>query len=175
MGNRTAAELDAGPAGGLATGAQAQFVQSLLLADRGEVDQALNLTEDVMRDLGWWDGTERNPGQRSPLLRSGFKLHRARWYIQQQLPNEARSQLLWHQHFHMIQYPSDEPITAEVDWAFGTLASWQLARGLDQNEGDADVCEAYRLVAERWRDGEPRYRARADTARGRLQALQCIP
>jgi hypothetical protein len=175
LGNRSAAELEAGPAGGLATGALAQFVQSLLLADRGEVDQALDLTEDVMQDLGWWDGIERTPGQRSPLLRSGFKLQRARWYIQRGLLNDARSQLLWHQHFHMTLYPSDEPITAEVDWAFGTLASWQLARALDDNGGDADVCEAYRLVAERWRDGEPRYRARADTARDRLQVLQCVP
>lgn len=175
MGNRSAAELDAGPAGVPATGIQGQFTQSLLLADRGEVDQALTLTDDVMQDLSWWDSTERTPGQRSPLLRSGFKLQRARWYSQRRLLNDARSQLLWHQHFHMILYPSDEPITAEVDWAFGTLASWQLARALDESEGDADVCEAYRLVAERWREGEPRYRARADTARDRLQALQCVP
>jgi hypothetical protein len=73
----------------------------------------------------------------------------------------------------MVRYPSDEPLTAEVDWAFGTLASWQLATWLDQDEPDTDVCEAYRLVAERWSDGEARYRERGTRARTRLAELQC--
>jgi hypothetical protein len=171
VGNRPAAELNAGPAGPV-PGAPAQFVQSLVLADRGEIDQALELTHEV-QSLGLWDSAERDPAQRAPFLRSGFKLQRARWYLARQLPHEARRQLLWHQHFHMVRYPSDEPLTAEVDWAFGTLASWQLATWLDQDEPDTDVCEAYRLVAERWSDGEARYRERGTRARTRLAELQC--
>ena len=53
------------------------------------------------------------------------------------------------------------------------LAQWRLARLLARTGSRADVCRAYRGVARLWAAGEPRYRARADSAARRLRALEC--
>jgi hypothetical protein len=100
-------------------------------------------------------------------------MSRASWEAGLGVPENARQELRWYQHFHMPDYPINDPVPAEGDWAFGTLAAWRQARLLDQGQADADLCDAYRLVAERWREGEPRYRARADSARARLAAMTC--
>jgi hypothetical protein len=97
---------------------------------------------------------------------------RAAWWDAIGQTGSALPELRWHQHFHLPDYPVKEfPEPAEGDWAMSTLASWQLARLLDRR--DDDVCAAYRMVAERWRAGEPRFAARADTAAARLAALGC--
>jgi hypothetical protein len=66
-----------------------------------------------------------------------------------------------------------EPVPADGDWALGTLAEWRQARLLDQGKAGSEVCESYAAVAERWSQGDGRFRARADTAVARLQALGC--
>lgn len=60
-----------------------------------------------------------------------------------------------------------------MDWALGTLARWRRARLLDSAPGDAEGCGCYAAVIRLWSGGEPRFAARADTARGRFNALKC--
>lgn len=85
----------------------------------------------------------------------------------------ARRELLWHEHTDVPDLPTGLPQAAEIDWAFGTLAQWRLARLLDGTGDHAEVCGAYQAVLRHWADGEPPYRARADTARQRSGALDC--
>jgi len=74
----------------------------------------------------------------------------------------------------VFRYPTGDPQAAEVDWAFAPLAEWRLARLVERSPGSSEeACRAYRTVARLWADGEPRYRARADTAAQRLAALRC--
>ncbi|HEX9167209.1 MAG TPA: serine/threonine-protein kinase [Gemmatimonadales bacterium] len=146
---------------------RALLVEAALLAAAGDAGAALQLTEPVTGDLERWDRDER-----SPFLRPAFRMLRAAWHQSNDEPESAPLALRWHQHFHLPNYPVREfPEPAEGDWAMSTLASWQLARQLDRR--DEDVCAAYAMVAERWRGGEPRFRARADTAAARLDALGC--
>ena len=125
-----------------------------------------------MTDLEAWDHFER-----SPLLRAAIHLSRARWFEAMQAPESARTEYRWHQHFHLPDYPVDMPLPADGDWAFSTLALWRQARMLDRgkgtDQGDSEVCASYRLVVERWSKGDARYRARADTARNRVDVLKC--
>jgi hypothetical protein len=73
--------------------------------------------------------------------------------------------------------PARELQAAEIDWAFGTIARWRLARLLDDGSGShhGAACTAYRAVVRLWSGGEPRYRARADSARSRAVELHCAP
>ncbi|PYO24958.1 MAG: hypothetical protein DMD73_15200 [Gemmatimonadetes bacterium] len=64
----------------------------------------------------------------------------------------------------VIGYPKGDPQPAEVDWAFAAPAQWRLARLLERTGGRTDLCRAYGEVARRWAGGEPRFRARADSA-----------
>ena len=84
----------------------------------------------------------------------------------------AHRELLWHEHTDVVGVPTGLPQTAEVDWAFGTLARWRLAGMLDGHDRSG-ACGAYRAVVRWWSDGEPLYRARANTARQRIAALHC--
>lgn len=144
------------------------LVRASVLAARGRPDSALTLTESLTTDLEAWDRSER-----SPILRTVLRMSRAGWQAGIGVPGSARQELRWYQHFHLPDYPVDDPVPAEGDWAFGTLAAWRQARLLDQGQVDADVCDAYRLVAERWSGGEARYRVRADSAKARLAAMTC--
>ena len=143
-----------------------------MLAAAGQPDSALAVTNLIVTDLEAWDRVER-----SPLLRAAIRLSRARWYAAMGGSESARAEYRWHQHFHLPDYPVDDPLPADGDWAFSTLASWRQARLLDkgpsQDPVDVEVCASYRLVAERWSGGDARYRARADTAEARLAALKC--
>ena len=80
---------------------------------------------------------------------------------------------MWAENSDLIGYPKGDPQPAEVDWAFAPLAQWRLARLLERAGGRTDLCRAYRGVARSWATGEPRYRARADSAARRLRALDC--
>ena len=84
--------------------------------------------------------------------------------------------MIWYQNYDVYRYPVRDPELAEVDWAFGTLARWRLARLLDA-EGDrrdaASACHAYADVQRLWSQGDVRYRARADSATRRLAELNC--
>jgi serine/threonine protein kinase len=148
------------------------FIAAALVEASGDADSALRLTEPAVTKLELWDRME--PGA---LLRSAIRLSRARWYESLADPESARREYRWHQHFHLTDYPVNDPLIAEGDWAMSTLASWRQARLLDRDRSpggpDSDVCGSYRLVLERWLLGDARYRARADTARSRLAALKC--
>jgi serine/threonine protein kinase/tetratricopeptide (TPR) repeat protein len=85
----------------------------------------------------------------------------------------ARRELLWHEHTDVVGLPTGLPQTAEIDWAFGALANWRLARLLDGSGDHAEVCGAYQSVVRHWTGGEPPYLARADTARHRVRELDC--
>jgi hypothetical protein len=61
----------------------------------------------------------------------------------------------------------------DVDWAFGTFARWSRAPWLEEGGRREEACHAYRDVARLWSDGDPIYRARADTAAQRLATLHC--
>ena len=158
------------PAAGTGSGSVSGYllVQASVLAAKGRPDSALTLTESLSTDLEAWDRLER-----SPILRTVLRMSRAGWQAGLGVPESARQELRWYQHFHLPDYPVDDPVPAEGDWAFGTLAAWRQARLLDQGQVDADVCDAYRLVAERWSEGEARYRIRADSAKARLAAMTC--
>jgi tRNA A-37 threonylcarbamoyl transferase component Bud32 len=150
------------------------LIEASLLAAYGSPDSALVVTDQLATDLEAWDRAER-----SPLLRAAARLSRAQWFAATGVPENARSEYRWHEHFHLPDYPMDYPVAADGDWAFSTLAYWRQARLLDRapsmDTADLDVCTAYRIVAERWSLGDARHRARADTARTRLGSLRCEP
>ncbi len=99
---------------------------------------------------------------------------RAEWYGRERRPGDAASELLWYENSDLVGLPTGDPQAAEGDWAFGTLARWRRARLLDGTDvGRETLCALYSDVARLWRDGEPMYRARADSARARAAALDC--
>jgi hypothetical protein len=108
-----------------------------------------------------------SPG--SPFLRTVTQLRLADQAAHRGAVDDARRALVWHEHTDIIGLPTGLPQAAEVDWAFGTVARWRLATLLATTDRAA-ACKAYRDVVRLWGDGEPWYRARADTARQRIAA-----
>jgi len=135
------------------------------LARRGSAARALEAT-DVLTVLPARDTDD-------PFFRAMLHLLRARWYERTGQPARAQTELMWAENSDLIGYPKGDPQPAEVDWAFAPLAQWRLARLLERAGGRTDLCRAYRGVARSWATGEPRYRARADSAARRLRALDC--
>jgi len=111
-------------------------------------------------------------GASDPFARTVARMSRATQRAVQGDIEGAHRELLWHEHTDVVGVPTGLPQTAEVDWAFGTLARWRLAGMLDGHDRGG-ACGAYRAVVRWWSDGEPLYRARADTARERIAALHC--
>jgi serine/threonine protein kinase len=148
------------------------LIEGALLAASGAPDSAIAHTDVLATDLEGWDRAER-----SPLLRAAARLSRAQWFAATGVPENARSEYRWYQHFHLPDYPVDNPLPADGDWTFSTLASWRQARLLDHgataDAADLEVCAAYGTVVDRWSLGDARSRARADTARARLASLRC--
>ena len=110
-----------------------------------------------------------------PFFLTLLHLLRASWYERAVGGAEdARRELLWHEHSDLFRYPTRDAQPAEVDWAFGPLARWRYARLLEQG-GDfsREICRAYHTVMRHWAGGEPAYSARADTARRRVVELGC--
>ena len=70
-----------------------------------------------------------------PFVRAVSRLARARWFAEIGDIEAARHELRWHQHTHIAGVPTGLPQAAEIDWAFGTLARWRLARLLDGEGG----------------------------------------
>jgi len=108
-----------------------------------------------------------------PFYRSIARLTEAAQHARRGDIDGARRELLWHEHNDVASLPTGLPQAAEVDWAFGTLARWRLARFTDGDDDRTVPCNAYRDVARLWSGGEPLYRARADSARLRLDQLGC--
>ena len=129
----------------------------------------------------WHDAIARSDAVRlspdseppDPMLRALLHLGRGAWYARAGGdPAAARRELRWAVHEDVVGTLDVNPQAADVDWSFRTLAQWRLARVLDgAGEQDAELCYAYRRVAALWAAGTPVYRARADTARERLNQL----
>jgi hypothetical protein len=110
-----------------------------------------------------------------PFFRTLLHLARADWQLGAGTPAQAAAELRWHENNDFIGYPGLAPQGAEVDYAFATIARWDQARLLE-SLGPAhreETCAALASVAESWRQGEPRFAARADSARARLAASGC--
>ncbi len=112
---------------------------------------------------------------RDPFFRAIVHLQRAAWRARIGDIEGARSELLWHEHLDVVGLPTGLPQAAEVDWAFGTLARWRLARLLDgpRRAQRGEACEAYAAVVRHWSEAPAPFGARADTARVRARALNC--
>ena len=135
------------------------------LARAGGPGAALALTDTV--DL------EAAARPSDPFYRTIARLSRARWRAARGDVDGARRELLWHENTDLDGLPTGAPQAAEIDWAFGTVARWRLARLLDGAGRPGAACEAYRAVVRLWSGGEPPYRARSDSARARLEQLRC--
>jgi hypothetical protein len=135
------------------------------LAAAGQARRALSLTGTLAID-----STARHL---DPFVRAISRLERARWFAELGDIESARRELRWHQHTNLTGVPNGPPQAAEVDWAFGTLARWRLARLLDDGTATGELCAAYAAVRHHWQDGAAPFAARADSAAGRLRTLDC--
>lgn len=110
-----------------------------------------------------------------PFFRAIVHFRRAAWRARIGDIAGARNELVWHEHLDVVGVPTGLPQAADVDWAFGTLARWRLARLLDgagpPKRGEA--CEAYAAVVRHWSQAPSPYGPRADTARTRTRELGC--
>ena len=147
-----------------------------------ELDAAIAFTESGARPGAWAHITparsdtvavEATEPQTDPFSRTIVQLSRAEWNAARANVDGARRALLWHENTDLANLPVGAPQPAEIDWAFGTVARWRLARLLDGAGRPGPACEAYRAVARLWSGGEPPYRARSDSARARLEQLHC--
>jgi len=142
------------------------LLEAQALAATGRDSQALAKTEPLREYLA-----AQVP---DPLFRSVLHLLRAEWYERERQPANAASELLWYENSDLVGLPTGDPQAAEGDWAFGTLARWRRARLLAGTDaGRETLCQLYGDVARLWTDGEPVYRARADSARASAAALDC--
>lgn len=112
-----------------------------------------------------------------PFLRAIVHLQRAKWRAQLGDFEGAKSELIWHEHLALVGLPTDLPQAAEVDWAFGTVARWRLARLLDRSRVAPaqrnDVCASYAAVARHWSGSPAPFGGRAEFARKRTHELKC--
>ncbi len=131
-------------------------------AQRGDVARALAIT-DRLEEVESSDADD-------PFFRTALHLLRAEWAERLGKALSADRELLWYENSDVIEFPTGSPQPAEVDWAFGVLARW---RRLGLTSVTDDRCRIARDVARLWADGEPRYAARADSARRAAAALRC--
>ncbi len=107
-----------------------------------------------------------------PFFRSALHLLRADWQVRSGNKSSAASELLWYGNYDVVDQPAGPAQAADVDWAFGTLARWRRAR-LAFTDSGRDLCNDLADVARLWARGDPRYQARADSARARHTELRC--
>lgn len=147
------------------------FLAADSLAAAGHPRAALVLLDPIDVDAV----AERVDPPGDPFFRAIVHLKRAAWRAQIGDIERARSELLWHEHLDVVGLPTGLPQAAEVDWAFGTLARWRLARLLDRT-GRAqrgEACEAYAAVVRHWSLAPAPFGARASIARARARELRC--
>jgi len=146
-------------------------VTAELLAAAGQTPAALRLANHIPVDSVARTG--------DPFLRALVHFRRAEWRAGNGDIEGAKSELIWYEHLDVVGLPTEDPQAAEVDWAFGTLARWRLARLLDRARGagrraeGTEACDAYAGVIRNWTGAPAPYGARADTARVRAHALSC--
>jgi Protein kinase domain len=144
----------------------ATFLRAQAAAARGAYDSALTLTDGLTQ-------VAVQPTD-DPFFRTVLHLARAAWRQRGPRPASAKADLIWHENSDVVGYPTRDPQPAEIDWAFAPVAQWMLGELLTQSGvGGEEACRAYRAVARLWADGEPNYRARADSAARRIVALGC--
>ena len=107
-----------------------------------------------------------------PFFRTVLHLLRAEWYQRRHDADGEERELHWYENSDVFGRPSGPPQVGDIDWGFGMLARWRLAKLLDATS-DRRACAHYLRVAEAWGHGDGRYRARADTAAARAHALDC--
>ena len=150
------------------------------------LDAAIAFTENGTRPDAWAHlamtladtiAVEAAAPQTDPFSRTITQLSRADWHAARGDVDGARRALLWHENTDLAGLPVGAPQAAEIDWAFGSVARWRLARLLDDGSGSRShkgpVCKAYQAIVRLWSGGEPLYRARADSAGARIQQLGC--
>jgi hypothetical protein len=145
---------------------EAALLWATTIAGRGYTRLALEST-DRLTDLTASGGDDA-------FFQAALHLARAEWFERAGRPAQATEELRWPENSDLFGYPTRGPQPAEVDWAFAALAAWRRASLLERPEGKRDErCRAYGEVARNWAAGEPRYRARADSAVHRFRALDC--
>ena len=82
-----------------------------------------------------------------PFFRAALHLLRAQWRAATANRTAAVRELRWHENTDFIGQPATLVQSAEVDWAFGTLARWYRARLLGEDE---EACQAFADVARLW-------------------------
>ncbi len=158
--------LDGGRAAPVPTGAVRRLLSADSLARAGDPRAALAASAALAGDSAAQDA--------DAFLRTALFLRRAEWAGQVDRVDLARRILHWHEQSSLEGWPTGDPQPNDVDWAFGTLARWRLARLLDRaGASDRDLCDAYGEVARLWRGGDALHAARADSATGRARELKC--
>jgi hypothetical protein len=142
------------------------------LARSGRLREALDVSEPLTELLA---DTLGRPEPAAPFFRSVLHVLRAEWYRKLGNVQDAGAELIWHQNLDEERgWLTGAPQVGEADWALATLGHWRLASLSDEaGETGTPVCHAYAEVVRLWSGGEPRYAARADTARARRAALGC--
>ena len=132
---------------------------------------ARNKLRDALRALPDTIGYDVLPGDHeSPLDDTAARLLAAEWAERQIGRDSARKALLWQEHLHHHGHLTGPPQRAEGSWAVSTLARWRLAQLF--RKGEAARCAALASVERRWKQGEPVFAKRADSARAILE-LEC--
>jgi hypothetical protein len=93
------------------------FVGALLVGAAGQPDSALTLTLPIVTDLEAWD-RDRGGAARCAPVNSPREVVRGAGY-----PGGRAQRVSRHEHFHLPDYPVDNPLPSDGDWAFSTLAS----------------------------------------------------
>jgi hypothetical protein len=102
------------------------------------------------------------------------RLLHSSWLERTGAGRQAEAELRWAEHLQLIGYPTGDPQPGEAAWALGTVLRWRRARMLDaRGAADPELCANYLAVARLWSGGEPRFAARAGTARRRAAELRC--
>ncbi|HWC74262.1 MAG TPA: hypothetical protein VG454_10040, partial [Gemmatimonadales bacterium] len=154
----------------LPTSAQREWrlpVTAESLATAGQTRAALRLLDKINVDSVARSG--------EPFYRAVVHLQRAAWRAQLGDIDGAKAELIWFEHLDLVGLPTERPQAAEVDWAFGTLARWRLARLFDSAKPPRrdEACVAYAGVIRNWSGAPAPYGLRADTARARARELRC--
>jgi hypothetical protein len=163
--------LDGTPAAAPA-GPHREFAEADALARRGNHVGALART-DRLHAL---EARSNGPG---PFFRALLHLRRGAWREAAGDAVGARAEWTWSENQDVEGNLQGAPVSAEADWAFGTLALWRRAEsgrasaGSGSPEIRARACADYAEVARLWKDAELPARVRADSALATRDVLGC--
>lgn len=153
-----------GAAAGITDGPARRLAEADAMARRGSPARALAHTEAL-------HAAETTTG---PFHRALLHLRRGEWRARLGDAEGARREWTWHENQDVEGSLLGEPVSAEVDWALGTLARWRRAEAARGTPAlAAAACRDYAEVARLWAGGNATARARADSARSALAALAC--